>query len=67
MTTKKQKVYQGVSYSTVSREFGFSFKTVIGLVNRGELKLNDYDKIDDESYLKFKEEWKDKPAWMKRK
>ena len=54
MATKKQKAYQGVSYSTVSKEFGFSFKTVIGLVNRGELKLNDYDKIDDESYLKFK-------------
>lgn len=66
MTIKKQKAYEGVSYSAVSKEFGFSLKTVISLVNRGELKLNDYDKIDDESYLKFKEQWKDKPEWMKK-
>ena len=65
--TKKEKINKGISYSTVSREFGLSVKAVITLVNKGELKLNDYDKIDEEYYKKFKEQWMDKPEWMKKK
>lgn len=67
MKTKKEKINKGISYSSVSREFGLSFKAVLSLVNQGELKLNDYDKIDEEYYVKFKEKWKDKPEWMKKK
>lgn len=67
MAVKKQKINKGISYSAVSREFGLSVKAVISLVNKGELKLNDYDKIDEEYYIKFKEQWKDKPEWMKKK
>lgn len=64
---KKEKINKGIAYSAISREFGLSFKTVLSLVNQGELKLNDYDKIDEEYYLKFKEKWRDKPEWMKKK
>ena len=67
MTMKKQKIDKGMSYSAISKEFGFSLKSVVSLVKRGELKLNDYDKIDNESYLKFKQSWEDKPEWMKKK
>lgn len=64
---KKQKIDKGMSYSAISKEFGFSLKSVVSLVKKGELKLNDYDKIDNESYLKFKQSWEDKPEWMKKK
>ena len=67
MANKKQKIDKGMSYSEISKEFGFSLKSVVSLVKRGELKLNDYDKIDNESYLKFKQSWEDKPEWMKKK
>lgn len=67
MANKKQKIDKGMSYSAISKEFGFSLKSVVSLVKRGELKLNDYDKIDNESYLKFKQSWEDKPEWMKKK
>lgn len=67
MTMKKEKIDKGMSYSAISKEFGFSLKSVVSLVKKGELKLNDYDKIDNESYLKFKQSWEDKPEWMKKK
>ena len=64
--TKKLN-YEGFSFSKVSREFGLSYRTIQGLVRNGELKLNDYDKIDVQSYEQFKEEWDKKPDWMKKR
>lgn len=64
---EKTKKFKGYSFSHVSRELGFSFRAIQSLIREGDLKLNDYDKIDEEYYLKFKAEWDKKPDWMKKK
>jgi hypothetical protein len=66
MQDKQTKVNKGVSFYQLQKELKLTPASVRSLINKGQLKLNDYDKIDEESYLKFKENWKDKPAWMKR-
>lgn len=63
----KKIKYNGYSFSYVSRELGLSYRTIQGLVRNGELKLNDDDKIDEESYNLYKEEWDKRPDWMKKR
>lgn len=64
---KKVAKYQGLSFSKVSKDLNLSYRSVQILVREGELKLNDDDKIDEESYLKYKVEWDKKPNWMKKR
>lgn len=70
MANKKPKIKKGVPFYHLRKELGLRPASVISLINKGELKLNDYDKIDEESYLKFKEGYqeslKNKPEWMKK-
>lgn len=63
----KKLDYEGFCFSQASREFGLSYRTIQGLVRNGQLKLNDYDKIDVQSYEQFKEEWNKRPDWMKKR
>jgi hypothetical protein len=67
MTIKKEITDKGLRFSDVMNDFGFSHRYIQGLIKRGELKLNDYDRIDVNSYLEFKKEWDNKPDWMKKK
>jgi hypothetical protein len=56
----------GVPISKASKELRISYNTVKGLINRGELKLNDNDWIDDESWNEYYSEWMRRPEWMRR-
>lgn len=56
----------GISISRIREEFGLAHNTVMGLINRGELKLNDYDRVDEEYYEKYKNAWLQKPEWLRR-
>lgn len=67
MRSKKPKINKGISFSRMFDEFGLASRSVYSLINKGDLKLNDYNKIDEEYYLKFKKEWENKPDWMKKK
>lgn len=67
MRLKKEPIDKGIKFSVLAKEYGFSYRYIQGLVRKGEIKLNDYDRIDNESYFKFKQEWDSKPDWMKKK
>ena len=56
----------GIPLNKIRSEFGIAHNTVLSLINRGELKLNDYDRVDEEYYNKYKEEWLKKPEWLRR-
>jgi hypothetical protein len=64
--SKLKKDIPGVPLGRVRVELGVAHNTVIGLINRGELKLNDYDRVDEDHYEKYKTEWLKKPEWMRK-
>ena len=57
---------EGIPLSRLYKEFGLAVNTVKSLIKQGDLKLNDHDRIDEEYYMRFKEEWLKKPEWMRR-
>lgn len=56
----------GIPISRASKKLGLSYNTVIGMINRGELKLNDNDWIDSDSWESYMNEWMKKPEWMRK-
>ena len=64
--SKPRKDVPGVTLGRVRAELGVAHNTVISLINRGELKLNDHDRVDEEYYERYKEDWLRKPDWMRK-
>lgn len=67
MIDKKSKKPEGVAFYHIRKELGLTKNSIVSLITQGELKLNDYDRIDETYYNRFKEKWNSKPDWMKRK
>lgn len=64
--SKPKKDIPGVPLGRIRSELGVAHNTVISFINRGDLKLNDYDRVDEEYYNRFKEDWLRKPEWMRK-
>lgn len=56
----------GIPLSSAARQLGVAYNTVVSIVRRGELKLNDDDWIDGDSWDAYMEELRKKPEWMRR-
>ena len=63
---KRKWKKMGIPISEAARVLGVAYNTVVSIINRGELKLNDDDWIDGDSWDSYMMEWNKKPEWMRR-